>query len=163
VPFVFDVNAMIHSDDAPALEPALHRRFLQNQVNKVTHRKESFRLKIQDIRNVIDQLEHEVRWTMAAEARDYRETLAMERQMQEDPEFRKRWTALESAYESRLPFDDEGEETVQEHDDVALTAEPIQDDAVLSGLKRSRTCLRLDERPRFSFIFGRRQYRLPRY
>ena len=63
-------------------------------------RKEFFRLKLQDIRSVIDEMTPEVRWTMAAEAKDYRETLAMERQMQEDPEFRKRWTESEAAYES---------------------------------------------------------------
>ena len=120
VPFAFDVHAMIYSQDAPALETALHRRFLQNQVNKVNRRKEFFRLKLQDIRGAIDEMKHEVRWTMAAEAKDYHETLEMERQMQDDPEFRKRWTESEAAYESRLPFDDEGAETEQENEDVAV-------------------------------------------
>ena len=114
VPFAFDVHAMIPSEDAPALEAALHRRFLQNQVNKLNRRKEFFRLKLHDIRSVVDELTPEVRWTMAAEARDYRDTLAMERQIQEDPEFRKRWTESEAAYESRLLFDDEGDETEQD-------------------------------------------------
>ena len=31
--------------------------------------------------------------------------------------------ALETAYESRLPFDDEGDETVQEDESVVLTEE----------------------------------------
>jgi hypothetical protein len=120
VPFSFDVHAMIYSEDAPALEAALHRRFVHNQVNKVNPRKEFFRLKLKDIRSVIDEMKHEVKWTMAAEAKDYRETQAMERQMQEDPEFRRRWEESEAAYESRLPFDDEGDETVQESENIAL-------------------------------------------
>ena len=32
VPFPFDVHAMLASDDAPALETALHRRFVERQV-----------------------------------------------------------------------------------------------------------------------------------
>lgn len=123
VPFAFDVHAMIYSEDAPALETALHRRFLQSQVNKVNRRKEFFRLRLQDIRGAMDEMNQEVKWTMAAEAKDYHETLAMERHMQEDPEFRKQWTASEAAYEARLPFDDEGDETVQEDETLALAEE----------------------------------------
>ena len=123
VPFAFDVHAMIYSRDAPALETALHRTFLQYQVNKVNRRKEFFRLKLQDIRSVIDTMDNQVKWTMAAEAKDYRETINMERQMREDPEFRDRWTAAENAYESRLSFDEEGDETVQEDEEVVLVEE----------------------------------------
>ena len=80
-------------------------------------------MKLKDIRSVIDEMKHEVKWTMAAEAKDYHETLAMERQMQEDPEFRKRWAESEAAYESRLPFDDEGDETYQEDENMAYAEE----------------------------------------
>ncbi len=118
VPFSFDVHAMIRSDDAPALEATLHRRFLQNQVNKVNRRKEFFRLKLQDIRSVIDEFAPEVRWTIAAEARDYRESLAMEQHLQEDPEFRRQWAESEAAYESRHMFDED--EIDQEDGDIAL-------------------------------------------
>lgn len=123
VPFAFDVHAMIPSEDAPALEAALHRRFLQNQVNKVNRRKEFFRLKLQDIRSVIDELIPGARWTMAAEARDYRDSLAVELQLQEDPEFRKRWTESEASYAPSQPYDDEGDESDQEEERVALAEE----------------------------------------
>jgi hypothetical protein len=124
VPFAFDVHAMIQSDDAPALEAALHRRFSRNQVNKVNRRKEFFRLKLQDIRSVIDDLTPEVKWTMAAEARDYRDSLVMERHLEEDPEFRRQWTESEVAYEAHHMFDDD--ETDREDGDVAL-AEEVND------------------------------------
>ena len=123
VPFAFDVHAMIPSDDAPALEAALHRRFLQSQVNKVNRRKEFFRLKLQDIRSVIDELASDVRWTIAAEARDYRESLAMEQHLQEYPEFRRQWAESEATYESCHMFDDEGDESEQEEENVAVAEE----------------------------------------
>jgi hypothetical protein len=46
--------------------------------------------------------------------------------------------ALETAYESRLPFDDEGDESVQEDESVVLTEEAGWDGVVLSGRKRTR-------------------------
>ena len=50
VPFSFDVHAMIPSQDAPALEHALHKRFVRSQMNKVNPRKEFFRLSLQEVR-----------------------------------------------------------------------------------------------------------------
>lgn len=123
VPFSFDVHAMIRSEDAPALEAALHRRFLQNQVNKVNRRKEFFRLKLQDIRSVVDELAPEVKWTMAAEARDYRDSLAMEQHMKEDPEFRRQWAESEAAFESRHMFDEDEEDQDQDAEKIALAEE----------------------------------------
>jgi hypothetical protein len=121
VPFAFDVHAMIYSEDAPAMEAALHRRFVRNQVNKVNRRKEFFRLKLQDIRGAIDEMKYEVKWTLAAEARDYRDTLEMERHMREDPEYQRRWAEEQAACESFPLFDEESEDAVQVDDVVALT------------------------------------------
>jgi hypothetical protein len=42
VPFKFDVHAMIFSEDAPALETALHRKFGHHRVKAVNLRKEFF-------------------------------------------------------------------------------------------------------------------------
>jgi hypothetical protein len=111
VPFAFDVHAMIYSEDAPALETDLHRRFVEYQVNKVNRRREFFRVRLQDLRRVIEEMKHEVKWTLTGEAREYRETLAIERQLREDPEYRKRWTAEQSVYASRALFDEDVDET----------------------------------------------------
>ncbi len=107
VPFVFDVHALIDSDDAPALETALHRRFLQNQVNKVNPRKEFFRLNLREIRDVIGEMKLDAQWTMAAEARDYRDTLIIERKMKEDPILRKQWEEQQATYEVHSTLDEE--------------------------------------------------------
>ncbi len=79
VPFEFDVHAMIPSQDAPALEFALHKQFLGKQVNKVNPRKEFFRVGLREIKQAVDQLGIQATWTIAAEAKDYRETQAIER------------------------------------------------------------------------------------
>jgi hypothetical protein len=86
VPFGFDVHAMIFSENAPELETALHRHFLTSQVNKVNPRKEFFRVAIATIREELEKLNINTRWTMTAAAKEYRETLALERTIQVDPE-----------------------------------------------------------------------------
>jgi hypothetical protein len=92
VPFPFDVHAMIESDDSPALETALHKRFVQAQVNKMNPRKEFFQVGLEEIRSIVEEMRPEgVKWTLTAEATQYRESLAIERKLKEDAEFRKRW------------------------------------------------------------------------
>jgi hypothetical protein len=79
VPFEFDIHAMMFSEDAPALESRLHNLFRDNQVNLVNPRKEFFRTRITDIKNVVDEMGISVKWTMVAEAVEYRETLAVQK------------------------------------------------------------------------------------
>jgi len=91
VPFEFDVHAMIYSEDAPALEKQLHRKFLKNQLNKINPRKEFFRLGIHEIKNHLDHIGIPCRWTMAAEARQYQETLKLEEEMKTDKQLEQEW------------------------------------------------------------------------
>lgn len=91
VPFDFDVHALIFSEDAPALESQLHRHFLLRQVNKVDHRKEFFRVSIADIRQEMESLTLSASWTMAAAAREYHESLAIEKLIADDPKAREAW------------------------------------------------------------------------
>lgn len=91
VPFPFDVHAMIYSEDAPGLETALHKYFVQNQVNKVNPRKEFFRIPIADIRAEVEKRGLDVTWTMAAEALEYRESLAIEKSMLADGNIKDKW------------------------------------------------------------------------
>jgi T5orf172 domain len=86
VPFSFDVHAMIFSENAPELETTLHRHFLTSQVNKVNPRKEFFRVSIATIREELEKLNIKTQWSMTAAAKQYRETLALERTLQVDPE-----------------------------------------------------------------------------
>src|SRR5690606_34772275 len=84
VPFEFDVHAMIYSEDAPKLERELHKSFLRAQMNKVNPRKEFFRVNLTSIREQVETLGIEATWTMAAEARQFRETQALEKELAQD-------------------------------------------------------------------------------
>ena len=53
VPFNFDVHAMIFSDNAPALEAALHRAFEDRKLNMVNTRREFFRVTLDEIKDVV--------------------------------------------------------------------------------------------------------------
>ena len=53
VPFNFDVHAMIFSDDAPALEAALHRAFEDRKLNMVNTRREIFNVTLDEIKEVV--------------------------------------------------------------------------------------------------------------
>ena len=78
VPFSFDVHAMIFSEDAPALENALHKKFENYSVNKVNLRKEFFKVSLDEIEKEVN-LNHNavVEFTKLAEAADYRQSLAL--------------------------------------------------------------------------------------
>jgi hypothetical protein len=88
VPFEFDVHALIRSNDAPALESLLHHAFDDLRLNKVNFRKEYFRVPLNQIREVLHQKGLDASFTLLAEAREYRETQAIERM---SPEERQRY------------------------------------------------------------------------
>ena len=88
VPFPFDVHAMIYSENAPDLEQTLHHAFDTRRVNLVNMRKEFFAVSLSEIEKTA-QDHGSVKFTLAAEAEEYRKTLAL-REAQEtgtdDPE-----------------------------------------------------------------------------
>jgi hypothetical protein len=82
VPFSFDIHAMIWTNDAPALERELHKRFVRNQINKVNPRKEFFRIPLKEVRSCVETMGLEAIWTISADAAQYRETIAIEKALQ---------------------------------------------------------------------------------
>ncbi len=84
VPFSFDVHSMILSEDAPTLERELHKKFLRMQMNKVNPRKEFFKITLKEIREEIEKMNINAKWTMTAEAREYRESLAIENSIKDN-------------------------------------------------------------------------------
>jgi uncharacterized protein YxeA len=77
VPFDFDVHAMISSEDAPTLERKLHDRFSDFRINKVNSRKEFFHIPLEQLRDFVRDEGLEATFTLAAEASEYRESLAL--------------------------------------------------------------------------------------
>ena len=76
VPFVFDVHALIFSENAPALEAKLHEHFYKSRVNKINNRKEFFRADIHEIERVLkDNYDKVVDVVKEASAEQYRESL----------------------------------------------------------------------------------------
>lgn len=110
VPFPFDVHAMIYSEDAPGLETALHKYFVQNQVNKVNPRKEFFRIPIAEIKAEVEKRGLDVTWTMVAAALEYRESLAIEKSMLSDGNMKDKWIQQQNdALDNGIDNDDETE------------------------------------------------------
>ena len=75
VPFNFDVHAMIFSDDAPALESALHRAFESKKVNMINHRREFFNVTLDEIKEVVyKNYDKTVEFIDYPDAQQYRES-----------------------------------------------------------------------------------------
>lgn len=81
VPFPFDVHAMLYSDNAPELEKALHEHLGMSRVNLVNPRKEFFEADLSMIEAFAKSRGINVEFTLVAEARDYRESIAIRDQM----------------------------------------------------------------------------------
>lgn len=78
VPFIFDIHAMIFSEDAPKLESKLHETFRNKEVNRINHRKEFFKVSLDEIADVVkNEFDKPVEFTKLAEAEEYRQSLAM--------------------------------------------------------------------------------------
>lgn len=81
VPFNFDVHAMIFSDDAPALETALHKAFEDKKVNMINTRREFFAVTLDEIKTVIKaNFDKTVDFVNLPEAEQYRKTLMLKKQ-----------------------------------------------------------------------------------
>lgn len=78
VPFNFDVHAMIFSDDAPALENALHHAFEDKKVNMVNQRREFFNVTLDEIKEVVKKnFDKTVEFVEIPDAEQYRITQKM--------------------------------------------------------------------------------------
>ena len=77
VPFVFDVHAMIYSDNAPNLENNLHKVFDDRRVNMVNNRKEFFKVTLEEIKTKVLEMSPDADFIETAEAREYRESQAL--------------------------------------------------------------------------------------
>jgi hypothetical protein len=81
VPFRFDVHALIMSDDAVALETALHRRFADRRVNQVNAHREFFYVTPAEVRDALAELgsQYLVEFNETAEAPEWRQSGGPER------------------------------------------------------------------------------------
>lgn len=84
VPFNFDVHAMIFSDDAPALEAALHRAFEDKKLNMINTRREFFNVTLDEIKEVVkSNYDKTVEFVEFPDAEQYRASLKMKESQSE--------------------------------------------------------------------------------
>lgn len=81
VPFTFDTHAIIYSEEAPALEAALHKEFDDRRVNASNMRKEFFRVGLDEVESAVSRLAPDASFFSDREAQEYHETLAMRKQL----------------------------------------------------------------------------------
>jgi hypothetical protein len=74
VPFIFDVHALIYSEDAPSLEKKLHKVFKDKRVNLVNNRKEFFNITLNDIEQEVKKSFSNIEFIKTIEAREYHES-----------------------------------------------------------------------------------------
>lgn len=80
VPFNFDVHAMIFSDDAPALEAALHKAFEDRKLNMVNTRREFFNVTLAEIKEVVkENFDKTVEFVDVPDAEQFRVSQKMKR------------------------------------------------------------------------------------
>ena len=71
---------MIHHEDAPTLESALHKAFNSRRLNLVNNRKEFFRASLAQIEAVVKKLAPDAEFIQTIEARDFRESQSIRSQ-----------------------------------------------------------------------------------
>lgn len=76
VPFSFDTHAMIYSENAPALEAALHNEFAGQRINLQNMRKEFFRVGIDAVEEAVTRLAPDAAFFKDREAQEWHETMA---------------------------------------------------------------------------------------
>lgn len=85
VPFNFDVHAMIFSDNAPALEAALHRAFDNKKLNLVNTRREFFKVTLDEIKKVVkENFDKTVEFVDYPDAEQYRISQKMKEGIQNE-------------------------------------------------------------------------------
>lgn len=84
VPFGFDVHAMVYSENAPELEGKLHEYFERKRVNLVNDRKEFFNVTVGELEEFSKANNLVITITKLAEAKEYRETLALRQQTEQE-------------------------------------------------------------------------------
>lgn len=83
VPFLFDTHAMIYSEEAPALEAALHTEFDGQRINAANMRKEFFRASLEEVEEAVRRLAPDAEFHKDIEAQEFRETMAKRKQQLE--------------------------------------------------------------------------------
>ena len=84
VPFKFDVHSFIFSDDAVSLENKLHNILNDKRVNKVNLRKEFFRISIDELEKLVNEIEPTAEFNKTMLAEEFRQSLSTDQPYTDD-------------------------------------------------------------------------------
>lgn len=76
VPFSFDVHSFIFSEDAVSLENKMHELLNSKRLNKVNPRKEFFKVSIDELEQLVNEIEPTAEFTRTMMANEYRQSLS---------------------------------------------------------------------------------------
>lgn len=76
VPFKFDVHSFIFSDDAVNLEKSIHDRLNNNRVNKVNLRKEFFKISIDELETLVNEIDPTAEFNKTMIAEEFHQSLS---------------------------------------------------------------------------------------
>ncbi|MGF2614609.1 hypothetical protein FZC84_20555 [Rossellomorea vietnamensis] len=83
VPFKFDVQAMVFSDNAVDLEQQLHQILDDNRVNKINLRKEFFYTTVQELQSIVEEIDPTVEFITTLKAVEYHQSQSIMKEKQE--------------------------------------------------------------------------------
>ena len=83
VPFSFDVHSFIFSNDAPALETALHKELSQKRVNKINARKEFFYSSTDELEELVYKYQPTAEFNKTMLAEEYRQSLSISEELED--------------------------------------------------------------------------------
>lgn len=78
VPFPFDVHSFIFSNDAVGLETKLHHLLNNRRVNKINLRKEFFRISLDELQALVEELDPSAAFNRTALAEQFRQSLSID-------------------------------------------------------------------------------------
>lgn len=76
VPFRFDVHSFIFSDDAVAMETKMHEILNSKRVNKVNLRKEFFKVTIDELEQIVNEIDPTAEFNKTMVATEFRQSLS---------------------------------------------------------------------------------------
>lgn len=76
VPFKFDVHSFIFSDDAVALESKMHQILHSKRVNKVNMRKEFFKISLDELEAIVEEIDPTAEFSKTMLAEEYRQSIS---------------------------------------------------------------------------------------
>jgi len=74
VPFLFDIHAMIYSENAPELENEIHHVLEKRSVNRINTRKEFFNVSLEEIEDIVRKQDVNAEFIRIPDAKEFRET-----------------------------------------------------------------------------------------